>query len=330
MRRALLVAGLLGLTACSGPGDPAPGERIAAGEIVESRIRAPGNSAEVRLPLGSLEFTMTELLDEVPARDTAGGRAPEGGSVLGVGWTYDFSPVVAGIASDAAAVLPTVNLVVGGRTYALDEALASDDGGSVTGLDGRGTAWVGLDLPVDSTAAREARIEVTFDGLTQTVQPNGLPTVDHGAARALYQPAGFSVGQMRTGCGEAAFDGRVVRMRDCRLTLTRTPWLEGSGWAPDSVWFVVEVSAEPDAHLEGDFLTVAPRWRGELEVTLRGNEPTTLVLAEDQPKNSQRLEGTAVFAEAYGGEIVVAADVDYVRRGGGGGTHRVTWTNWVY
>ncbi len=180
----LLVSGLLavaGLTACGDQGAGAAG-----GDVVEGHLsdKVTGDSSYVLLPTGRIDLTVGKPVDEVTADQAGDGEkhtAPDGGAFVPVTWEHDpfgegAVPVnVMGADPQEADVV----LRSGDTTADLGSPyqLAGDQGTTDTGV---GTMYVAVDGD-----GKSPTFEVTYDGLTQTVDP-ATGDRDAGAAEPLY------------------------------------------------------------------------------------------------------------------------------------------------
>jgi len=282
----VVLAGLLlgaGLTAC---GDQGAG--AADGEVVVGRLsdEATGDSTYVLLPTGRIDLTVGEPVDEVTA-DQAGDdekhAAPDGGSFVPVTWEHDpfgegAVPVgVMGADPQEADVV----LVSGGTKADLGAPyqLAGDQGTTDTGV---GTMYVAVDGDGESPT-----FEVTYDGLTQTVDPASGDR-DAGAAAALYAEPTMGVEAPCTSEGFAS--GPVRPDVSCLVNAPqRTPYLPGQGWAEDGhTWLLVNADISLSGVAVGrtsyDVASVAPH------LTVNGSEP----LPADGRYGSAQPEPTAV------------------------------------
>ncbi|HWM72804.1 MAG TPA: hypothetical protein VNQ53_03635, partial [Nocardioides sp.] len=176
MRRAgwalpvLLVAATLG-----GCGD--------SSEKHEALLPAPqgltlqGNEFEVVLPSGLFRFTATDTRDEVTEGEAADGKpheAPDGQQYLGLQWDWEgmTGPVFSVLNRDQPPLAATVSVVASEQevsVFELDTQAASPGD----------RAWV---LVPDEA---DARLQVTYDGHTQTVDL-ASGEVDAGVAEGFY------------------------------------------------------------------------------------------------------------------------------------------------
>jgi hypothetical protein len=236
---ALALAGLLagaGLTACGHQG-----AGTAGGDVVEGHLsdQVTGDSSYVLLPTGRIDLTVGAPVDEVTADQAGDGErheAPDGGAFVPVTWKHD--PFGAGAVpvnvmgadpQDADVVL------VSGDTKAdlgAPYQLAGDQGTTDTGI---GTMYVAVDGD-----GKAPTFEVSYDGLTQTVDP-ATGDRDAGAAAPLYGEATVGVEAPCTKEGFAS--GDVTPDISCLVNAPqRTPYLPGHGWAEDGhVWLLVGV-----------------------------------------------------------------------------------------
>ncbi len=233
----LVLAGLLvgaGLTACGDQGAGASGGDVVVGHLSD---KVQGDEAFVLLPTGRIDLTVGAPVDEVSAdmaADDEKHTAPDGGTFVPVMWTHDpFGEggvpvgVIGADPQDA-----EVTLVAGGTTADLGSPyrVASAQGTTDTGV---GTMYVAVDGD-----GKDPTFEVTYDGLTQTVDP-ATGDRDAGAAAALYDEPTVGIEAPCTREGFAS--GDVVPDVSCVVNAPqRTPYLPRLGWAEDGhVWLLV-------------------------------------------------------------------------------------------
>ncbi|WP_107705705.1 hypothetical protein [Nocardioides allogilvus] len=201
--------------------------------IAEDAVDAlVGRTAEVRVPWGSLQVTVSEPLAETAEGTQAGHDA----SLVGVQVALDGPEdlLVADRLPDGALEDPTFTLVADGEEFLLE------------GLNG----WV-KDNQVAQVARRqyvalkgepaEIALRVGYDGVDQVV--DGLTgTLDRSAAEPLYQ-LGFAAGAQPCGdplwSPEASDAGKAVTT--CLVSSSaQRPYVAGLGWAPEGrSWLVV-------------------------------------------------------------------------------------------
>jgi hypothetical protein len=263
MRRlvALLVSGLLagaGLTACGDQGSGA-----GSGDVVDGHLsdKVTGDSAYVLLPTGRIDLTVGTPVDEVTADQAGDGErhtAPDGGAFVPVTWEHD--PFGEG-------AVPVT--VMGADPQEADVVLRSDDTAADLGspyqpAGDQGTTDTGvvtMYVAVDGDG-EDPTFEVTYDGLTQSVDP-ATGDRDAGAAEPLYAEPAMGI---EAPCPSEGFASGPLRPQvSCLVNAPqRSPYLPGRGWAEDGhTWLLVGV----DIRLSGvdvgrtayDVASVRPR-----------------------------------------------------------------------
>ncbi len=190
------------------------------------------------LPTGRIDLTVGKPVDEVTADQADDGEkhaAPDGGAFVPVTWEHDpfgegAVPVnVMGADPQEADVV----LRSGDTTADLGSPyqLAGDQGTTDTGV---GTMYVAVDGD-----GKSPTFEVTYDGLTQTVDP-ATGDRDAGAAEPLYAEPTMGIEAPCT--SEGFTSGPVQPDISCLVNAPqRTPYLPGQGWAEDGhTWLLVE------------------------------------------------------------------------------------------
>lgn len=193
-----------------------------------------GRTAEVRVPWGSLQVTVSEPIEET----SDGKRAGRGASLVGVQVGLDGAEdlLVVDRLPGAALQDPTFTLVADEEEYVLE------------GL----TGWVDGD-EIDEVARRqyvalkgepaEISLRVGYDGIDQVV--DGLSgDLDRDAAEPLYE-LGFASGTQP--CGDPLWSPDASDVGDSVTTCVVTssaqrPYVAGLGWAPEGKnWMVITV-----------------------------------------------------------------------------------------
>ena len=166
---------LLPLAACSDDAPASPDTRL--GDQIPGRVGdlAPGKRTAVVTPAGRLLVSFADpvtRLEEGQTTDLTARSAPEGGSFVPVVWSFVNDRIFGGIAQLFGERRPLeVDLVTGGKHY----SLSPPDSGP-----GRTAEYVAVE-----GKAKEVALEVTYDGLTQTLNAkNGR--LDKGVAATLY------------------------------------------------------------------------------------------------------------------------------------------------
>ncbi|MCW2791995.1 MAG: hypothetical protein JWO76_1093 [Nocardioides sp.] len=251
---ALLAAG------CGGPQDDA--RRLATGEVVPVFGTMP-ETVRASVPLPSGELVLALDADASGRQDTGASRpvvAGGGDHLLGLAWSRsdsDLDPllheVLTGRTLEDAGAIPDVAVVVGDERYPL----------SGVGTPGQqhGALWVALP---DGTAT----IEVSYDGLTQTVDLD-TGTVDSGVAAPLADPTALQ--HDGSSCDPADFPPGDVLSVEC--TVERwfaVPYVDQLGWAPEGrTWVVTDtiVEGDPTMTLDGKRGKAVPSTTAVMERT---------------------------------------------------------------
>lgn len=226
-----------------------------------------GRSTDVRVPWGRLQVTLTEPVDTVEDE----GRTLEGrflGIQVELRDTEDVVPVDR--LPDASLVDPEFTLVADEESWELPALAGWADGEQVD----PGARRQYVAVPAD---AEEVTLEMTYDGVTQTVDA-ATADVTTGDAAPLYDapfPApGAPCGDQLWSTGASAVEGAAS---GCfvRSSATR-PYVAGLGWAPEgSRWLVVTVVPGAPTAFEGR--------RGTYEATAPGRTWTTYALGFEEP-----------------------------------------------
>ena len=294
MRRAgwalpvLLVAATLG-----GCGD--------SSEKHEALLPAPqgltlqGNEFEVVLPSGLFRFTATDTRDEVTEGEAADGKpheAPDGQQYLGLQWDWEgmTGPVFSVLNRDQPPLAATVSVVASEQevsVFELDTQAASPGD----------RAWV---LVPDEA---DARLQVTYDGHTQTVDL-ASGEVDAGVAEGFYGigDVGYAPDCPDQGPGNASGrDGWQYRIECTVGEVYAVPYVAGLGWAAEGqTWLLapVQLAAWEFGFAVGDEST---RYRVDDEEesvsVAGGGDPETLQHAGETPGRFETVYAVPVPAE---------------------------------
>lgn len=219
------------LTSCGAKQAP-PGTVVAA--------EGTGGHAYVMTPLGRLDVTVSEPTADLPAGQRYE-RAADGASFIAVSWAWDLkaSPVTMAAPENLDELLD-VAVIAEGKHSLMSAMVPSPD----ASLDLDGVAWVSVEGDPKDLEDTNPTIEVTFDGVKQTVQPNKQkhPDLDGFIGASLYgDPAAMAWKQPRR-CevhepGADLYDA-------CEMSWTGVPYYEPVGWASNaSGWTVVSLSA---------------------------------------------------------------------------------------
>ncbi len=240
----VLAVALIGLAGCTGSGADEEGPVLAAGGTVVADDRGVGRTNSILLPTGRLDLTVTGPRTSTPEIDGTARRAPESGSLIGVGWRWEGADRLPAAVVGGEESVPEIALVVGDERYPLAPDMAPPSSDSTDeALRARGTVWVGLEAGAEDAAAREAVVEVTFDGLVQVVDPqdDDMTSALRTSARSLY------TGELRRSpmftCDGPAAQGLQLN-GSCLVEVATTPWHSAVGWSPDGdPWVVVTLRA---------------------------------------------------------------------------------------
>lgn len=181
------------------------------------------------LPVGELGLGWSEdpdLLGSVTDDEGSALAAADGATLVAVSWDLDATRI--GVQGG-----PGFAVVEGGS----DHELALVSGGERTVLESDDGALRGSAVAAVADVA-DVALEVTFDGVTQTVGPVADDREVPAEARPLYD--GVPQAEAVLDCVPAAAD--VF----CRADAAWLPWVSGQGWAPQGqLWPVVAVEARP-------------------------------------------------------------------------------------
>ena len=206
--------------------EPGQVEKVSATEIEVDSL------TDVGLPSGVLTLGLAPRVASVSTE--SGELTPSPDTTL-VGVSWSFTPHSS---SEARAVLlgdlrpeslpqPTVALTDGSRALTLPVLAQAGQSGAVV---------AGAEAP--------ASVEVTFDGLTQTVDL-ATGAVGPGQADSLIDLGEATTSRPRI-CAARDFPVPEVLDNSCSVdAVHRLPYLSGLGWAPDAgTWLVVDTSVE--------------------------------------------------------------------------------------
>lgn len=233
-----------------------------------------GRSTDVRVPWGRLQVTLTEPVDSVEDD----GRTLEGrflGIQVELRDTEDAVPVDR--LPDASLVDPEFTLVADNESWELPALAGWADGAQVD----PGARRQYVAVPED---AEEVTLEMTYDGVTQTVDA-ATADVTTGDAAPLYDapfpapgaPCGDQLWSTGASAVEGAASGCFVRSAATR------PYVAGLGWAPSgSRWLVVTVVPGAPRVFEGRRGTYEARPSAiETTYALGFREPVRVFAAND-------------------------------------------------
>jgi hypothetical protein len=211
-------------------------EGLKAGKLISETASEAlvGRTAEVRVPWGSLQVTVTEPLEETSDGKVAG----DGASLVGVQVSLDGPEdlLVVDRLPDGALQDPTFTLVADEQEYVLDGLTGWVDGDEIAQVARR--QYVALKGQPEKVSLR-----VGYDGVDQVV--DGLTgDLDRDAAEPLYE-LGFANGAEP--CGDPLWSPGASDVGDsvttCLVTSSaQRPYVAGLGWAPEGKsWMVITV-----------------------------------------------------------------------------------------
>jgi hypothetical protein len=219
----------------------------------------------------------------------------------------------------------TVSLVVDDTS--VDLGSPYDVVGQGTGGSGAATMYVAVDRAPDDVG--DVSFAVTYDGLTQTVNP-ATGERDAGAAAPLYEDKMIGIQAPCTSEGFAS--GQVTPAVSCLVNAPqRTPYLPGHGWAKDGrTWVLVPVDIALDSvDVAGTSYDVTSV---DLGLALDGQDPLPPDDRYGTPESGpDTVRGTWAFDAdaAHLGDLTVTLDTTLHSDGPsdpGPGSRRVTLT----
>ncbi|MEJ7833497.1 MAG: hypothetical protein WKF79_11315 [Nocardioides sp.] len=294
---ALALAGAGTLVSCGQPSSPAG----TAGDLTAVREPVTGAESSILLPTGRIDLTVGDPVASVPADQTqklTAIEAPDGGSLVPVGWSYDRSAAPWGQDLAAPSLEPEVSLRIDSRSYALGSpyTVTADGAVATSPDDGYFVAVEGSPSPDEIT------LEVEYDGVAQVVDAASGER-DPGLAADLYdlplqRPGGVRCPNSGWQEKSPALDVRL----DCTISsVGRSPYYPEAGWAPEGrEWVVVEV---PEVRLLRAVATdpsgsTSYRVLSITDVTTLGPaRPVSPLVQQPQPREYV-VGGTLVFAVA--------------------------------
>lgn len=244
---ALVTAGVgLLLTGACGSGDS--DHTASVGEVVRagSDTTIDGSAVRVTIPTGTVGLKVGKPVSSVAADDTFKRTkltAPDGGSLVPVGWTLDglgstpWGGVLARPAKPA-----TVSLVDGDHTYRIGSPYSTN--GSALATSSTTGFYVALG---DRPSLDDLKVKVEYDGGAEVVSAatgepaDGSPSL---ADLSPTRPAGRSCPTSGWRSDDPALDIRV----DCTIDMIgRTAYFPGVGWAPEGT--TLQVVDVPEVRL---------------------------------------------------------------------------------
>lgn len=283
------------------------------GDAVPLGTELHGLQRTVQLPSAEVTVTVsdpvrsldTRVLEESGDHDLL--TAPDDGALVPVSWRVRGIGGVLGHQPDPNPI--DLRLLAGDERIELDSVLLEDSSDLRSAVDPTSVA-VALD---EDVTADDLTVEITYDGLTQTIDV-ASGELDTGAARALYEDpvtyaTGCDVGDRDTArqCTVSAPSGSPMRPDDASITaghVRLTPYDPERGWAEEGkLWAVVGLRLSGTGDLEsasGAQRTV--RRQNAPDVTLDGRSP---VRTDDLGRG-----GTSYGALAISGTAVFSVDAD--------------------
>lgn len=243
-------------------GDEAAPDEVLAGQDRELR----GDQAMIQLPHGQLRFTVTDA-EPVSADELTDNDQKPSGEYVGLDWEWKPGAGVPGNLSGyliADQVPAELSVKVGGTTHKIGPTYTTKSGVSIAG-----PRFVPAD---DATTAGDVRLDVAFDGLTQTVQGDGSDR-SAGAAEPLYSlPESGTVADCVTKLSPAQVRGEPT----CDAATVRLPYVTDLGWAADGTsWLAVDLSVLLTSYdAAGDEHTVTKQTE---QLTVAGAAPAAVL-----------------------------------------------------
>jgi hypothetical protein len=238
------------------------GGRAEPGTVVTSPADSlDGTSTKVLVPAGAIEVTVGDPVDSYE-----GDRAPRGGGFVPVRLAFDSEAAPAALLGILGGTpeQASVVLVSGDSHYDLPAPYRVVGPGTTSG--GGQTFYVAV------ADTDELRIEVTYDGLTQSVDP-ATGDIDKAGAAGLYE-VDATVSDQR--CPADGWRPAGVQLRmDCAVTgPVATPYDPKQGWAKEGrTWLFAGVDLRllavqlPVGSQSVEYL---PRGDGQLELSIGG------------------------------------------------------------
>lgn len=203
-----------------------------------------GRTADVRVPWGRLQVTVSEPLDAT----AEGKKADEGLSFIGVQAQLRGPEdlLVTNSLPDSTLSDPEFTLVVGEEEYPLEDLVGWVDGSDINQVARRQYVAV-------KGSPGDYYVRVGYDGVDQEV--SGVTgAVERGAAEALYSldlsTGGVVCGDPLWSPGASDVKGQVTK---CVITsASMAPYVAGLGWADEGTrWFLVTVQPGTPAEFRG-------------------------------------------------------------------------------
>jgi hypothetical protein len=226
-----------------------------AGEVVPGRpsLGIVGDFGYVLLPTGRIDVVVGEAVSRVVRADEASDdldhETPDGGSWIPVHVAHDpFGEMGVPVGLTGGSPQPAaVALVIDGETVNLGAPyrVVGEQGTADSGLD---NVWVAVGERPDEIES--VQVAVTYDGLTQTLDPRSGDR-EAGAAEPLYVR---EADELTATCDPQAFSrARLSLEGSCAIgPAQRTPYLPGAGWADEGrSWLVVGAAVVVDSVRDG-------------------------------------------------------------------------------
>lgn len=316
-RRTALAAALLaclGLAACR-EGDPDSGSTT--DEYVQVRTDVDGDTSFVQLPGGRVELVVTSprsAVESSEAADSERHTTEDGDALVGVSWQYLPGEGVptwlrAHVTNPEERI--RLSMLSDGVTYPLGDATR------VAGTPGDVRSAGNFYVPV-SGSGENVRIEVGFDGVTQSVDAR-TGERETGRAASLYEKSP-DLPRSRD-CSAGRWTTRGQAKVECGWHTARVPYVAGLGWA-DQSWTLAQVSTTVDTYALGD----SSYQLGELTdaTTLDGEAPASTIDVAAAPGQLAKI---LVFDKATGTLEVARSGDGALLSGTGPETVRIELTH---
>lgn len=311
----VLLLTLFALGSCSGEAAAPPLVRVDGSDGAD--VDAPART--VTVPAGEFSFRVGEPVDSVTdtgseaetAETAETAEAPDGSVFVPVAWS--FAPLRA---ADPQSVFvagkyepTTISLVAGSGSDEVTTELEEPYqivGPGLTDFADR-TYYVS----VDEADVDDLRLTVSYDGLTQTLDP-ATGDLDAGAAEMYADQRTADVA-----CPRRSWKGQAMVTVDmyCRVTRAAVPYLPSQGWVEDGrQWTVLTITTEPrllvwDSPL---YLPVVYRSRTPIDGTILNNRrPVAQQVRSGNPSSGQLVVTLAFDTPAgEGGDLLIRRGYD--------------------
>lgn len=279
----VLLLALLGLGACSGADDIGVVVRADGAKVV-------GAKHTITTPAGTFTLRVGDPVDRVDDDNTDKTMtAPSGRTFVPVSWHFEPLPVDHLQTTFVAAHYEPTTISVTNHDESVELGAPYDVvGPGIDNFDDR-VYYAAVTEPLD-----DLRIDVTYDGLTQVLDPS-TGKLAAGPA-AIYGKADEPTD---VPCPRRGWAGQAdVRVdMECTITRSAVPYLPDAGWAPKGhIWTVLHINTTPKV-LAWDSGTGLIRYRPRMPIddtVLDGREPEKRLVRNGDPVTG-RLDVTLVF-----------------------------------